>query len=99
MNEETDGKSFISSPVSYFNRKTLPSLTSALILSMTSMTNSVDLPSDGFRRRFQMFKSTVAPRLSMLVIKQYSRPCDITLNNDLESLSWELTKKPTKFHC
>jgi SUMO ligase MMS21 Smc5/6 complex component len=51
----------------------------------------------------------------MLEIKQYSRPCNITLNNDLESLnshpcnitlnndleslSWELTKRPTKFHC
>jgi hypothetical protein len=46
-----------------------------------------------------MFKSTVAPRLSILEIKQYSRPCNITINNDLESLSWELTKRPTKFHC
>jgi hypothetical protein len=90
---------FISSHMSYFNRKALPTLTSALVLSVTSMTNSVDLPSDGFKRRFKMFKSTVAPRLSMLEMKQYSRPCNVTLNNDLESLSQELTKMPTKFHC
>lgn len=41
------------------------------------MTNSVEFPSAGFRRRFRMFKSTVAPRLSMLETKQYSRPCKV----------------------
>jgi hypothetical protein len=43
------------------------------------MTNSVEFPSTGFKRRFRMFKSTVAPRLSMLDTKQYSLPCNVTL--------------------
>ena len=99
MHKKTDGKRFITSHVSYVNCRALPTLTSALILSVTSITNSVDLPFDGFKRRLKIFKSTVAPTLPVLSIKQYSRPCNITLNNDLKSLSWELTKRLTKFHC
>uniref|UniRef100_A0A1A9V5Y8 Uncharacterized protein n=1 Tax=Glossina austeni TaxID=7395 RepID=A0A1A9V5Y8_GLOAU len=53
-------------------------LTSALVLSVTSITNSTGLSKHSSPTNlFKIFRSTVAPRLSMLDKKQYSRPSSI----------------------
>ena len=51
-------------------------LTSALVLSVTSIKNSLGFvtESSGFRSIFKMFKSTVAPKLSIFDMKTYSLP-------------------------
>ena len=50
-------------------------LTSAAVLSVTSMINSgLDIPCGGLLIRLTIFVSTVAPRLSMFEIKTYFFP-------------------------
>jgi len=49
-------------------------LTSARVLSVTSMTNSRGGSGLLLNNNFKILMSTVAPRLSMFEIKQYSRP-------------------------
>uniref|UniRef100_A0A147BUP1 Putative secreted protein n=1 Tax=Ixodes ricinus TaxID=34613 RepID=A0A147BUP1_IXORI len=59
---------------SYWMR--VPPLTSALVLSVTSITKSGGAGVFVERSRLRILRSTVAPRLSMLEMKQNSRPSD-----------------------
>lgn len=65
-----------------------PTLTSALVLSVTSMMNSQRLSAGWLIRWCRMNRSTVAPRLSMLDTKMYSFPSAISLSKrpELEKL-------------
>ena len=63
----------------------VPPLTSARVLSVTSMTNSLVSPFLGFKMKFKMSKSTVAPRLSMLETKSNSFP--VIKKQDVKSKS------------
>lgn len=58
-----------------FIRKDYITLTSARVLSVTSITNSRGEASRLSNSNFKILKSTVAPRLSIFEMKQYSRPC------------------------
>lgn len=57
--------------------KIFRTLTSALVLSVTSMRNSTFAVLSGPSSNFSTLRSTVAPKLSMLEMKQYSRPCKL----------------------
>lgn len=63
-------------------------LTSALVLSVTSMMNSQRLSAGWLIRWLRMNRSTVAPRLSMLETKMYSFPSAMSLSRSPEF--WKL---------
>lgn len=62
----------------------VPPFTSARVLSVTSITNSIGLPDFSPSNLLRIFKSTVAPKLSILLKKQYSRPSAMNWRNKPE---------------